>query len=237
MHVNRDAKLVRDLFGTLALRPTRDGFGEGLVLAGKKDENLVVLCADLTESTRVETFKQAFPERFVQMGVSEQSLAAIAAGMALAARMYYGNQPTFWIYALLSDGELDEGNSWEAVMLASKYRLDNLIAIVDRNNVQIEGNTEDVMPLESLSAKWAAFGWHVLEIDGHNFESIVGAVEEAKARRNRPTVIIAHTIPGKGVKEFERDYHWHGKSPNREQADMALKELRTLGGKIRSEHE
>ena len=160
-----------------------------------------------------------------------------AAGMALAARMYYGNQPTFWIYALLSDGELDEGNSWEAVMLASKYRLDNLIAIVDRNNVQIEGNTEDVMPLESLSAKWAAFGWHVLEIDGHNFESIVGAVEEAKARRNRPTVIIAHTIPGKGVKEFERDYHWHGKSPNREQADMALKELRTLGGKIRSEHE
>ncbi len=120
MHVNRDAKLVRDLFGTLALRPTRDGFGEGLVLAGKKDENLVVLCADLTESTRVETFKQAFPERFVQMGVSEQSLAAIAAGMALA-----GKTPVIASYACFSPGR-----NWEQIRTT--------IAI-SRNNVKIAG--------------------------------------------------------------------------------------------------
>ena len=151
--------------------------------------------------------------------------------------MDQGTNPQFYIYALLSDGELDEGNTWEGAMLAGKEKLHNLIAIIDRNNIQIEGNTEDIMPLENLRAKWEAFNWHVLEIDGHNLEEIVDAVEEAKAIFEKPTVIIAHTIPGKGVKEFERDYHWHGKAPNKEEDEMALKELRTLGGKIKSEHE
>lgn len=160
-----------------------------------------------------------------------------AVGMAIAARMDYGESTPFEVYALLSDGELEEGNTWEAVMLAGKLRLHNLIAIIDRNNIQIEGFTEDVMPLEPLAEKWRAFNWHVLEINGHNFQEINDAVSEAKAIFEKPTVIIAHTIPGKGVPEFERDYRWHGKPPNKEEAAMALKELRTLGGKIRSEHE
>lgn len=160
-----------------------------------------------------------------------------AVGMAIAAKMDHGDNMPFEIFALLSDGELEEGNTWEAVMLAGKLRLHNLIAIIDRNNIQIEGFTEDVMPLEPLAEKWRAFNWHVLEINGHNFQEINDAVSEAKAIFEKPTVIIAHTIPGKGVPEFERDYRWHGKPPKKEEADMALKELRTLGGKIKSEHE
>lgn len=160
-----------------------------------------------------------------------------AVGMALADRMDNTRSTDKYIYCLLGDGELNEGQNWEAIMLAGKEKLRNLIAIVDRNNIQIDGFTEDIMPLDSLKAKWEAFNWHVLEIDGHNFEEIINAVNQAKAIFERPSVIIAHTIPGKGVHEFERKYEWHGKPPNKEEADMALKELRTLGGKIKSEHE
>jgi transketolase len=160
-----------------------------------------------------------------------------AVGMAIADRMDRGTQSGRFFYAMMSDGELDAGNSWEAVLLAGREKLYNLIAIVDRNHIQIDGYTEDIMPLEPLRAKWEAFNWHVLEIDGHNFEDIVAAVGQAKAIFGQPTVIIAHTIPGKGVHEFERDYRWHGKPPNKEEAVMALKELRTLGGKIKSEHQ
>lgn len=148
-----------------------------------------------------------------------------AAGMALADRMDKKENDRF-IYCFMSDGELDEGNSWEAIMLAGKYRLRNLIAIVDRNNIQIEGDTEEIMPLEPLADKWRSFNWHVIEVGGHDFKALYEAVEEAQAIHESPTVIIAHTIPGKGVKEFERDYKWHGKAPNKEEADMALKELR-----------
>lgn len=160
-----------------------------------------------------------------------------AVGMALADRIDNGKTSQRYIYCLLSDGEHDAGNMWEGAMLAGKEKLRNLIAFVDRNNIQIDGFTEDIMPLESLRAKWEAFNWHVLEIDGHNFEEIIDAVNEAKAIFEKPTVIIAHTIPGKGVAEFERKYEWHGKPPNKEEAIMALNELRTLGGRIRSEHE
>jgi transketolase len=111
------------------------------------------------------------------------------------------------------------------------------VAVVDRNNIQIDGFTEDIMPLESLSDRWRAWNWHVIEIDGHNIEEIANAFEAAKSIYEKPTVIIAHTIPGKGVKEFERDYRWHGKPPNPEEGKMALNELRTLGGKIKSEHQ
>jgi transketolase len=137
----------------------------------------------------------------------------------------------------MSDGELNEGNSWEAVMLAGKHKLRNLIAIVDRNNIQIDGYTENIMPLEPLADKWRAFNWHVIEVSGHDFRALDEAVEEAQGIYEKPIVIIAHTIPGKGVKEFERDFHWHGVAPNKEQGEMALKELRTLGGKIKSEAE
>jgi transketolase len=160
-----------------------------------------------------------------------------AVGMALADRIDRGRSSSRYIYCLMSDGELDEGQSWEAAMLAGKEKLRNLIAIIDRNNIQIDGFTEDVMPLERLRERWEAWNWHVQEISGHNFREIVGAIDEAKAIFEKPSLIIAHTIPGKGVKEFERDFHWHGKPPNKEQAKMALAELRTLGGKIKSEHQ
>ena len=160
-----------------------------------------------------------------------------ASGMALADKMDFGEVVARRIYAFLSDGELEEGNTWEAVMFAAKYKLHNLTAIVDYNNIQIEGYVEDIMPLADLAAKWRAFNWHVIEIDGHDFNAIDAAVETAKTIFEKPTVILAHTIPGKGVDFMERDYHWHGTPPNAEQGKKALAELRTLGGKIRSEHQ
>lgn len=160
-----------------------------------------------------------------------------AVGMALAERIDSGRSYKKWIYCLMSDGELDAGNSWEGAMLAGKEKLGNLIAIIDRNNIQIDGFTEDIMPLEPLSDKWQAWNWHVIEVNGHDFADIHRAVGEAKAEFDKPSVIIANTIPGKGVPEFERKYEWHGKPPNKEEGGKALTALRTLGGKIRSEHE
>src|SRR3989344_5275520 len=160
-----------------------------------------------------------------------------ATGMALAERIDSGRSYKKWVYALLSDGEMDCGNTWEGAMLASKEKLGNLIAIVDRNNIQIDGFTEDVMPLEPLSDKWRAWNWHVLEVNGHNFEEINDAVGEAKSVFAKPSVIIANTTPGKGVGAFERKYEWHGKPPNKEEGIDAIKELRTLWGRIQSEHE
>jgi transketolase len=163
-----------------------------------------------------------------------------AVGMALADKMDKKDTERF-IYCFMSDGELDEGNSWEAIMLAGKNKLRNLIAIVDRNNIQIDGFTEDTMPLEPLQSKWRAFNWHVIEVSGHDFQSLNSTIEEAQAIYEKPTVIIAHTIPGKGVWEFERNYKWHGYDPNtktaKEDYTTALNELRTLGGKIKSEHQ
>jgi transketolase len=164
-----------------------------------------------------------------------------AVGMALADRIDHGPQSDKTIYALLSDGEHDEGNTWEAVLLAGKEHLRNLIAIVDRNNIQIDGYTENVMPLGDLGKKYEQFGWHVEEVDGHNFEDINNAINRSKAVYDKPSVIIARTIPGRGVNMFERDYRWHGYDPNGAKAiedyNQALRELRTLGGKIKSEHE
>ncbi len=158
-----------------------------------------------------------------------------ACGMALAMNINKDNHR--WIYTVMGDGELNEGNIWEAAMLASKYKLSNIIGIIDRNNIQIDGPTESVMPLEDLSAKWHAFGWHVIEIDGNNIEAIIDACAMARAIIEKPTVIIAHTVPGRGVDFMEYDFKWHGAQPDKEQAKVALHELRTLRGKIRSEHE
>jgi len=155
-------------------------------------------------------------------------------GFAIAAKLDKKNHR---IWCLTSDGEHEEGMTWEAVMLAAKYKLDNLTAIVDRNYIQIDGPTEKVMPLEPFADKYRAFNWHVIEVDGHNMEEIINACNEAKAVADRPTAIIAHTIPGKGVDFMEYDFKWHGIPPNEEQAKEALKQLRTLKGKIRSEHE
>jgi transketolase len=168
-----------------------------------------------------------------------------AAGMALAMRM--DNIHNRWIYVAMSDGEQDEGNIWEAAMLASKYKLNNVIAITDRNNIQIDGLTENIMPLENLKDKWEAFGWYVIEIDGNDIEAVIDACNMAKAIVDKPVMIIAHTIPGKGVDFMEYDFHWHGTPPGvqdiagspakAKQAQEALKQLRTLQGRIRSEHE
>jgi len=157
-----------------------------------------------------------------------------AAGMAYAARM---DGAAWRTYCFMSDGEQDAGVLHESAMFAAKYRLHNLTGIIDRNNIQIDGMTEEIMPLESLRAKWEALNWHVIEVDGHNIEAFVDAIQQAKAVYEKPTVIIAHTIPGKGVKEIEFDYKWHGIPPNAEQAKKFLHELRTLRGKIQSEHQ
>lgn len=133
-----------------------------------------------------------------------------AIGMALAARM---DQQKHRVFCLMSDGEHQEGNLWEAVMLAGKEKLQNITAIIDRNNIQIDGFTEDIMPLEPLRAKYEAFNWHVIDVDGHSFEQITSAIAEAKAIYEKPTVIIAHTIPGKGVSYMENNYVWHGMPP------------------------
>jgi transketolase len=153
-----------------------------------------------------------------------------AAGMAKALAM--NGESHRWVYCVTSDGEMDEGNYWEGVMFAAKYNLHNLIVIIDRNNIQIDGPTEQVMPLENLRGKWEAFGWHVQEIDGHNMESIIDACSMARAVVEQPSVVIAHTIPGKGVPFMEYDYHFHGMMHNKKEAREALKALRTLKGKI-----
>lgn len=158
-----------------------------------------------------------------------------ACGMSLAMRMNKDHHR--WIYVVLGDGELDEGNVWEAAMLAGKYKLGNITGIIDRNNIQIDGPTEEIMPLEDLRAKWEAFGWHVLEVDGNNIEEVIDACSLGRAIVEKPVMIIAHTIPGKGVDFMEYDFHWHGKPPNKDEAKKALHELRTLKGKIRGEHE
>ncbi len=177
---------------------------------------------------------QGHPERTRLPGVETTSGPlgsglAQAAGYAYAARMDASTgsaQAKFRIFCITSDGEHDSGNHWEAVLFAGKYKLSNLTVIVDRNNIQIDGFTEDVMPLEPLEDKYKAFGWHVLHIDGHNFQEIIDSVEHAKAVFERPTVIIAHTIPGKGVSFMENKFEWHGKPPNAEEAKKALEELR-----------
>lgn len=157
-----------------------------------------------------------------------------AVGMAISARM---DRAKWWTYCVMSDGEQEEGQTWEAVMFAGKHQLANLTAILDRNNIQIDGNTEDVMPLEPLRAKYEAFNWHVIEVDGHNIQEIIDACAAAKAIANKPVLILAHTIPGKGVGFMEYDFRWHGKPPSKRESQRALHELRTLKGKIRSEHQ
>lgn len=183
---------------------------------------------------------QGHPERLKLPGMETTSGPlgcglSQACGIALAMRM--DNVQHRWVYVVMGDGELDEGNIWEAAMLAGKEKLNNIVGIIDRNNIQLDGPTEYVMPLEDLRSKWEAFGWHVLEIDGNNMESVIDACAMARAIVEKPVMIIAHTIPGKGVDFMENDFHWHGMPPNHEQAIKALHELRTLGGKIRGEHE
>jgi len=157
-----------------------------------------------------------------------------AVGLAYAAKM---DEAKWLTYCIMSDGELQEGQTWEALMFAAKYKLSNCIFIIDRNNIQIEGHTELIMPLEPLAEKFLAFNFHVEECAGNDIRDFVNAVERAKEISEKPTVIIAHTVPGKGVDFMENKFEWHGKTPVGAEARKALAEIRTLQGKIRSEHE
>ncbi len=182
---------------------------------------------------------QGHPERLHLPGLETTSGPlgegiAQAAGMAYAARM---DGKSWRTYCVMGDGEQDCGIVWETLLFAGAYKLSNLTVIIDRNNIQIDGPTEKVMPLESLKAKYEAFNWRVIEVGGHNIRQFVEAIEEAKATEDRPTCIIAHTIAGKGVDFMEYKFEWHGIIPNAEQAEKALNELRTLGGKIISENQ
>jgi len=147
---------------------------------------------------------------------------SIANGIALAGRL---NKKNYRVYCLLGDGETDEGQVWEAVMTSNHYHLDNLCAIVDRNRLQIDGKTADIMQLEPYPEKWRAFGWYVIEIDGNNLAEVLGAYLQAEKIKGKPTVIIARTIKGKGISFMENEVEWHGKAPKKEEVEKALKEL------------
>ena len=180
---------------------------------------------------------QGHPHRLSLPGI-ETSSGPVGEGLAQAVGMAIGLKMDgikSQVYCLMGDGEHDCGNTWEAVMLAGKHQLDNLTVIIDRNNIQIDGFTEKVMPLEPLKEKYEAFNWKVLEVDGHNLEELIRALNKTKSIFVKPVAIIAHTIPGKGVNFMEWEYEWHGKVPNSQEAEEALKQLRTLKGKIQSE--
>lgn len=194
---------------------------------------------ELKTLRQLHTRLQGHPHRGSLPGIENTSGplgqgASVAVGVALAGQL---RKRTYETYLLTSDGEIQEGQYWEAMMFAGNRPLHRLTVIVDRNNIQIDGNTETVAPIEPLAAKFAAFNFHVIEIDGHNIRQIVEACDEARAIYERPVAIIAHTIPGKGVDFMEFDYNWHGKPPAKDEAKRALHQLRTLGGKVRSEHE
>lgn len=188
--------------------------------------------AKLIPMYELDTFRrlgsrlQGHPER-TALPWMETTSGPLGCGVSQAAGMAWAiKSENRFVYCITGDGELDEGNIWEAAMFAAKYKLGNLTVIVDRNNIQLDGDTEDIMPLESLRDKWQAFGWHVLEIDGNNITSIIDAASAARAVTDKPSVIIAHTTPGRGVGFMENNYKWHGTAPDNEQAKKALEELR-----------
>jgi len=194
---------------------------------------------ELKTLRKINSRLQGHPHRTALPGV-ETTSGPLGEGISQAIGIAYAgilDKKDYHVYCITSDGEHQEGNTWEAYMWLGKNPLPNLTIIIDRNYIQIDGITEDVMPLEPLKQKLEAFGLHVLEVDGHNIRAFVDAVREAQSEWRRTSVIIAYTIPGKGVSFMEKKFEWHGKPPNKEEAKKALEELRTLGGKIISEHQ
>ncbi|MDD2573515.1 MAG: transketolase [Firmicutes bacterium] len=185
---------------------------------------------ELSGFRRIDSMLQGHPDMKGTPGVemSSGSLGlgfSAACGMAAAAKL---DKKDCRVYALIGDGEAQEGIIWEASMAAAHYRLDNLTAFLDHNGLQIDGRNEEVISVEPLTAKWRAFGWEVLQVDGHSFEQITTAVERAKGIKGRPTIIIARTVKGKGVSYMEDKAEWHGKAPGDEDRDIALKELEVV---------
>lgn len=178
---------------------------------------------------------QGHPER-ERLPEMETTSGPLGSGLSQAAGIAYGARmdgKQFRVYCAMSDAEQQAGNIWEGAMFAGANKLSNLTGIIDRNNIQINGMTEEIMPLEPLREKYEAFGWHVIDVDGHNIEGFCDAIEEAKAIYEKPTMIIAHTIPGKGIKEIEFDFRWHGKPPKKDEAKKFLHELRSLKGSMK----
>ena len=170
---------------------------------------------------------QGHPER-VSLPALETTSGPLGEGLAQGTGMALGaklNHADWRVYVVTSDGEHQCGLHWEAMMTAAKFKLDNLTCIIDRNFIQIDGSTEDIMPLEPLADKYRAFNWHVIECDGNDMTALLRAFDEAKTVHGKPQVIIANTVPGKGVSFMEGDYLWHGKPPKKDEADVALREL------------
>jgi len=183
--------------------------------------------SELATLRQLDSHLQGHADRTATPGVemSSGSLGqglSFAIGVALAGRL---NSQGFRVYALLSDGECDEGQTWEAAMSAAHFKLDNLTAIVDNNGIQLSGFNRDIMNLDPLNKKWESFGWHVTDIDGHDLDQLLDAINKAQKVRGQPAVIIAHTVKGKGVSFMENNVDFHGKAPNAEQLEKALKEL------------
>ena len=177
---------------------------------------------------------QGHPEKEWLPGV-ETTSGPLGSGSSQAAGMAYAgllDHRPWRVYCIMSDGEQEAGQTWEAAMFAGKNKLRNITAIMDRNNIQIDGHTEEIMPLEPIADKYRSFNWHVIEIDANNIQTVIDACNEAKTIYEKPTMIIGHNIPGKGVSFMENDFEWHGKPPTPEQAKVALAELRVWHEKI-----
>jgi len=181
---------------------------------------------------------QGHPER-TRLPGSETTSGPLGSGLAQASGIAYAakmDKKTYHVYCATSDGEHEAGLHWEAVMFAGKNRLDNLIQILDRNNIQIDGDTEDIMPLEPLKKKYEAFNWHVIECNGNDMHDILRAIDEAKVVRQMPILIMAHTVPGRGVSYMENNYKWHSQPFRNDEADVAIDELRLIARRMKAEH-
>ena len=191
---------------------------------------------ELMTLRKLGTRLQGHPHRASLPGL-ETTSGPLGSGLSQAAGMAYAlklDKKKSLVWCLTSDGEHEEGNTWEAVLFAAKHKLNNLVAILDRNYIQIDGNTEDIMPLDSLAAKYKAFNWNVVEIKGNEMQQILVTLQKARKNRDKPLMIIANTIPGKGVSFMENDYTWHGKPPKTKEAEQALTELEQERKKIES---
>ena len=183
--------------------------------------------SELKTLRKINSRLQGHPHIHSPPGI-ETSTGPLAQGTSVAAGLAYGakmDNKKFKIFLSMSDGELDEGQCWEAFLFAAKYKLDNLIGFVDRNNIQIDGKTSDIMPLEPLADKFRAFNWHVIEVNGNDINQVINGFNQAKKYRGKPIVVICRTIPGKGVKFMENRFEWHGKVPNKEEAINALHQI------------
>ncbi|MBE3138631.1 MAG: transketolase [Actinobacteria bacterium] len=182
---------------------------------------------NLSRLRQINSILQGHPDMNKTTGI-DMTTGSLGQGLSAGVGMALGGKVqnlNYKVYVMLGDGELDEGQVWEAAMAANKFKLNNLIAILDNNGLQLDGKTEDIMPLEPLVAKWDSFGWSVREINGHNMEEILTTFYDLKEYQNKPTIIIAHTVKGKGVSFMEDKLDWHGKAPNDEQYKLAMAEL------------